>query len=79
MAKAANSDPKAPIRAAPRPQPVARAIKSFESAPGPKVEAMSQGAPKRFDALKPSASRTGADVVEAAENPPGIDGRQMRD
>jgi hypothetical protein len=51
---------------------------SFESSPGAKVDAMSPGAPKRFDALKPSASRTGADVVEAAEKPPGIDGRQQR-
>jgi hypothetical protein len=41
---------------------------------------MSPGAPKQADQLKSSApSKTAADVVRAAENPSGIDGRQMRD
>jgi hypothetical protein len=41
-------------RAPPRPQPSPRKIMTFASQAGPKTLPNAQGAPKRFDNLKPS-------------------------
>jgi hypothetical protein len=79
MPKAAGSDLKT-VRLAPsRPAPPVRNINHQVVPLGPKVDAMSPGAPKQADHLKSSApSKTAADVVRAAENPGEIDGRQQR-
>jgi hypothetical protein len=56
------------VRTAPtRPQPPSRPIKKFEKAAGPKVDAMSPGAPKQADQLQSSEQ----------ESTGGIDPRQM--
>jgi hypothetical protein len=50
MPKAAGADMKT-VRLAPRPQPQARSIKSFDAPTGAKQRPMTPGAPKRSDAL----------------------------
>jgi hypothetical protein len=51
MPKASGQDLKT-TRLAPRPQPPSRPIARFEPPSAPAVRPMSQGAPKRADALK---------------------------
>jgi hypothetical protein len=67
------------VRLAPsRPQPKSRPIMHQQMPSGPKVDPMSPGAPFQADKLRSSGpSKTAADVVRAAENPGGIDGRQQ--
>jgi hypothetical protein len=80
MPKSGGSDDKTmrPVRAE-RPAPQARPIQWSDSTSGAKVDAMSPGAPKRADSVKSAAtSKTAEDVVRAAENPPGSDGRMQR-
>jgi hypothetical protein len=78
MPKSANSEMRT-VRLAPsRPQPPSRSIMHQVIPSAPKVEPMSPGAPFQADKLKSSGpSKTAADVVRAAENPGGIDGRQQ--
>jgi hypothetical protein len=65
------------VRHAPRPQPSRQTM--HQSLPsGPKLPAMSPGAMKCADRVASSPpSKTAADVVRAAKNPPGIDGKQQ--
>jgi len=71
-------------RAQPRPQPPSRPIKSFAPPAGPKVDPMSQGAPKQADKLtsggKPpqgGSNEIAAHAVWVASHPGEIDPRQQ--